>query len=506
MQTYQCPTCGAVLPPDGFCPKDGARAQGAAFGAGSQLDKYVVESKLGEGGMGEVWRGRHTVVNKKVAIKLLSARYIDNKEIVLRFRREASAVNEIRNKHLIDIFDFGELPDGRPYFVMEFLEGKSLARYLEERGPIPFSELLPLFEQLCRAMQAAHDHGIVHRDLKPDNIFLLLEDNAKPFVKVLDFGIAKLAHSEEGVNITKTGSVFGTPAYMSPEQCEGTKAVDHRSDIYAMGIILCEMICGRTPFAEPGEGTGVIMAKHIMTPAPPPSRLVSGRSLSAAIDAMVLRALSKDPGQRQQRAMALYEDLVAATKELSEAPLSSAKPVHMPATTAQPSTRPGDYYAGANTKPPVKRGPSSALMVGAALSVVFGVGIAYVSFGDSTPTNIPATPTPAPSTTPVPILDETPAKPKTIHLSVNASEKASVMLENVFLGETPLEVDIPYSEKEALLKIQREGFESKELPFTPRADLATVVELKSLAKNNKTKTSKEKDPPKKSGKTLLFND
>src|SRR5262249_18710981 len=248
------------------------------FGPGAPIGEYIAEDKIGEGGTGECWRGHHPVIGKRVAIKLLNRDFVANKEVVTRFIQEARAVNEIRHRGLIDIFSFGELPDGRPYFVMEFLDGKPLSKYIKGKGPLPFGEITDIFGQICRALQAAHDRGIIHRDLKPDNIYLVLEEGAPPFVKVLDFGIAKLAGSgPEGQHLTRTGAIFGTPAYMSPEQCEGAKAVDQRSDIYALGIILFEMITGRTPFSEPGEGIGTIMMKQMSLPAPPPSALVTGR-------------------------------------------------------------------------------------------------------------------------------------------------------------------------------------------------------------------------------------
>jgi serine/threonine protein kinase len=338
----QCPVCLKTFPTGTvLCPNDGTKLTlenlantapsagtlitpektlpGSHFGPGTKLGEYTIEEKLGEGGMGQVWKGRHPHIGKRVAIKILSERLARDHKTLARFMNEAKAVNEIQHRNIVDIFSFGELPDGRPYFVMELLQGKPLSTFLQEKGPLSLRVTLTLMEQICRALQAAHDQQIIHRDLKPDNIFLMMEDGTTPFVKLLDFGIAKLTGETgpDGARLTATGTVMGTASYMSPEQAEG-KETDQRADVYSLGIILFEMLTGRTPFYEPGDGVGSIISKHIYLPAPAPSSMVSGRNIPPAVDALVSKMLAKKPQDRIDKCLQLYQDLVQAVGDIKE--------------------------------------------------------------------------------------------------------------------------------------------------------------------------------------------
>ena len=215
---------------------------------GERVNNYEVRSIVGEGGMGAVYLAEHPFMGRKAAIKVLRPELAQDRGLVERFMNEARAANAIHHPNIIDIIDVGLLPSGVPYLMMEFLEGESLAKRIE-RGRLTIAEAVDVATQTASALQAAHGKGIVHRDLKPDNLFLV-PDDGRPFgarVKVLDFGIAKLRGELSGGGAkTQTGSVMGTPPYMSPEQCRGiTEEIDHRTDIYALGIILYEMLAGR---------------------------------------------------------------------------------------------------------------------------------------------------------------------------------------------------------------------------------------------------------------------
>ena len=208
---------------------------------GRSIGNYVVKAMLGEGGMGAVYLGEHPLIGKKVAIKVLKEELASNEDVVRRFFNEARAVNDIHHQNIVDIVDFGKMKNESGndfvYFIMEFLDGESLAARLRRTG-LKFTETLHVTEQCCSALAASHAKGIVHRDLKPENIYLCPRGGDKNFVKLLDFGIAKLTGDQPGSRRTRTGLVMGTPAYMSPEQCEGRGNVDHRADIYALGIVL----------------------------------------------------------------------------------------------------------------------------------------------------------------------------------------------------------------------------------------------------------------------------
>jgi serine/threonine-protein kinase len=268
--------------------------------------RYLVESLLGEGGMGVVYSAKHKVIGKKVAIKVLRGEMARDTEITERFLQEARAASSIGNPHIIDISDFGTLPDGSTYFVMEYLAGKSLTRVLEESKPLGVARLLHIAKQITAALGAAHDAGIVHRDLKPDNVMLISRGAGqadKDFVKILDFGIAKVGAESR---LTRAGSIFGTPHYMSPEQAAGTP-VDHRTDVYALGIILYEMASGKVPFdADNFMG---ILTQHMYKAPVPILALVPAPQIPPALDAIIQKCLTKKVDGRYGSMAGLLLDL-----------------------------------------------------------------------------------------------------------------------------------------------------------------------------------------------------
>jgi len=268
---------------------------------GAQVGPYNIVRRLGAGGMGEVYLGRHRHIGRDAAIKVLLPELSKNEDVVARFFTEARATAAIRHPGIVEILDCDVLPSGRAYIVMEFLQGENLAERLARVGS--FAEEMQtaasIVVQVAGALAAAHAKGIVHRDLKPDNVFLCGDTSPglPPVVKILDFGIAKLvADDGQGKNKTRTGSLLGTPTYMSPEQCRGAGSIDHRTDIYALGCMAFEMVAGRPPFVRPGSGE--VLVAHLVEPPPQLSSLV--RNVPPEIEAVVGAMLEKDPAARPQ--------------------------------------------------------------------------------------------------------------------------------------------------------------------------------------------------------------
>ena len=273
---------------------------------GTQIGAFTLVRKLGEGGMGSVFLGEHAVIGSKVAVKMLHPHLATSREVVNRFFAEARAVNLIGHENIVSIFDLNAVPPDKYYLVMEYLEGQPLSNLCAE--PMEPALAVKILSQACDALEAAHAAGVVHRDLKPENIFVLKRGRNPHFVKVLDFGIAKLFHSNPSER-TSLGAVIGTPEFMSPEQAVG-EAIDGRSDVYALGVIAYRLLTGELPFT--GRGLAAILLAHASKPPRPLEQLRP--ELPKALCAAVLRALAKDPAERFQKAGDFAEALEAAVK------------------------------------------------------------------------------------------------------------------------------------------------------------------------------------------------
>ena len=291
---------------------------------GQLLDgRYQVDYVLGVGSMGIVYGARHAAVGKLVAVKALRAHLASDAEAIQRFNAEATAATSIGNQHIVETFDFGRLPDGTAYMVMEYLEGRSLAELIEGWSPLPLERITKIGLQIAEALNAAHLAGIVHRDLKPDNIFLCEREGDPDFVKILDFGIAKFGVSQ--ARLTQAGAVFGTPAYMSPEQALG-KATDGRTDVYALGVMLYEMACGSVPFS--GENAIAVLTLHANEE--PEALSVRKPDVSPELEAIVNKCLQKELDARYASMAELAADL---------ARLASGMPVRAEAKPQLPPMR-----------------------------------------------------------------------------------------------------------------------------------------------------------------------
>jgi eukaryotic-like serine/threonine-protein kinase len=358
-----CPACNTRYEEGGaFCSRDGTPLvkdpqAGKADLVGQVLaERYRIVRLVGEGGMGQVYEAQHVNINKRFALKLLRPEITSNAEAVARFRQEAWSASSIGHENIIEIEDFATLPSGSVYLAMEFLTGLPLSERMREEPPMPFAESLDVTLQVASGLAAAHEKGIVHRDMKPENIFLA-QKYGHLLVKILDFGIAKVSGAEGNRSLTRTGTIFGTPHYMSPEQALG-KPLDHRADIYSVGVIMYEMFTGKVPFeAESFMG---ILTKHITTQPKPPREVAPEREIPAEVEALILRSLAKEPEERQQSMADLVNDLAAiaadrAPEVLHPRPASAVlAKISSPVSAVMPARTPRA------TPPGVPLGPTSA--------------------------------------------------------------------------------------------------------------------------------------------------
>jgi tRNA A-37 threonylcarbamoyl transferase component Bud32 len=313
-----------------------------AFEPGQTVGNYRILSKIGTGGMGAVYLAEHPLIGKRVALKVIHRELAGNREVISRFFNEARAVNKIGNEHIVEIHDFGQSPQGEYFFIMEYLEGQTLAAALQ-RGVFEMQRALHVGEQIAGALAAAHAQGIIHRDLKPDNIMLLTKHGDPDFVKILDFGLAKM-FQEGSVSLTAAGVVLGTPQYMSPEACESKRDVDHRTDIYALGVLMFQMLTGVVPFD--GQSMGEILIKQVMH-APPAPRAMNP-NIAPSVEQIILRCLAKSPDGRFPTMVSVQGALLDPERYLASSP--PVMPASIPPASAQARTL---FLDNAEAPPPM---------------------------------------------------------------------------------------------------------------------------------------------------------
>ncbi len=390
-----CPNCGTSVDRKRFCTHCGATlwktrssaapvanvaikesfgerelAQQAGGLTGLMLDqKYRLESILGVGGTGTVYRAQRLLIGDSAAIKVLHPNQTGHPKAVERFRREAQIAARLRHENVVNVYDFGVSKDGLVYFVMEMAQGLSLRQMIVQQGKFTEAEAAKIISQVCAAMDDAHRQGVVHRDLKPENILVHATPQGLQ-VKVLDFGISTQREIFDH-KLTQTGGVIGTPHYMSPEQCKGEE-IDGRSDIYSLGIILFEMLTGFVPF---NSKTPTAIVVQQVNQAPPPLREINPET-SAEVEAVVLRALAKRPEARPQTAGELAKELNAAVNgaaSTSPSPAISA-PASVPSAAALPPAKPKFDRASAKAG---SNGKRAVLLVAALLLLAAGVGAGF---------------------------------------------------------------------------------------------------------------------------------
>jgi serine/threonine-protein kinase len=357
---------------------------------GTEVDRYSIVRLLGKGGMGAVYEARHARLGRRVAVKFLLPELAARAEILRRFENEAVAAGGLEHPNLVAVLDLGRHTDGSPYLVMEYLQGEDCARLVRRAGPLPVARAASLVLQACRGVAVAHDAGIVHRDLKPENLFVTDLGDGSDQLKVLDFGIAKL-RPVDGQAATRTGSTFGTTHYMSPEQARGASDVDARTDVWALGVVLYELLAGRKPF----DGEQALGVVHQILNAPPPPLESARQGLPRGLVAVVERAMRKDAGERfpsiRAFANALEPFVMRPALVEPERPGASTRPTP-PTTEGQPRPR-----------RKLGRAVGTALAL-VAVMVAFGIASLMSSGGRSAapaPSVSVAPPAPAPAPAPL---------------------------------------------------------------------------------------------------------
>jgi serine/threonine-protein kinase len=461
--------------------------------------------------MGAVYSAEHTLIGRVAAVKVLLPELSQNQEIVTRFFNEARAATAIRHPGIVEIYDFGYHTDGSAYIVMELLQGEPLAARLA-RGRMAAQPALAIVRQISGALAAAHKKGIVHRDLKPDNVFLVPDPEVPggERIKLLDFGIAKLANDGPNSSKTRTGSVMGTPTYMSPEQCRGVN-VDHRADIYSLGCMLFELCTGRPPFV--GEGVGDVLAAHIHVP--PPSVQSLAPDVPHELEVLAQRMLVKDPGQRMQTAEEVIHavDLATGGAHYRTGPRAPSHGMPMPTSPAipPPTTLSGAaqaYQTGAGyggTMPPRSRS-RAGIFIGLGAVVVIGLVVAIVATqggggdkkaGDTVATGQspdPDDPPPQPAVAtdaapaPEPAADidaaaapqppEPPPQPAAVDVKIASTPSGATLLrDGKSIGTTPFVGTLPRGDGSVTLVVRLAGYKDGKMVLHPSAPIDTSIKL-----------------------------
>jgi serine/threonine-protein kinase len=471
---------------------------------GQSFGNYRVTGLIGEGGMGVVYAAEHPAIGRRAAVKILRSGLTDNPDIMRRFFNEARAANAIRHPGIVEVFDSGTLPSGVSYIVMELLEGESLASRLRRAGKLPPAEARALAAQTASVLAAAHTAGIVHRDLKPDNLFLV-PDEREPdaeVVKVLDFGIAKLGidAAHDSSFRTRTGAIMGTPSYMSPEQCRGTKEVDHRTDIYALGVILYEMVCGRPPFVS--EGFGEMVHLHISEPPPPPRTV--NPAVPADLEQIIMSCLVKSPDQRLQTMAELHERLtgraLTGRRSAARAPEGALAPTMAPEKPVEKTTftQAAQAVDATEVKPRSRRG----LVVSALVLVAVAVGGTQLwqrrtARVGSEPA--PTSPIAAPAPPPAPPVAAPPAEKPLVTAAIGSQPAGARVVrerDGAVIGTTPFRERWPSGDGVQKLRLELDGYRPETLivPMDRGVELSFTLHKLAEAEPRRDRPSKHHAP------------
>lgn len=434
--------------------------------------------------MGEVYLAEHPLLGKKVAVKVLLPQLSQNPQHVQRFFNEARAAALVGHSGIVDVFDFGQLADGSAFLIMQFLEGRSLATQLKN-GRMPVPLMIEIDRQIASAVGAAHDRGIVHRDLKPDNIFLM-NDSDQPWgvrVKLLDFGIAKLQDETQSGVHTNTGVIMGSPMYMSPEQCRGAGAVDHRADIYSLGCTMFEMATGRAPFVA--AGAGEVIGAHLF--APPPALQPLAPHLPVPLVNLIEQMLRKAPGERPQSMAEIVNALGA---------MSASQPRHTPMPGEMSSVLPGASgpitTLGGAAMATVGGGgrtfPWKTLVVAFACIVALGVGMALTMVGPSPSVTMEMPDLSSPVAVHPISRDLSVPPPRMVRLRIQSAPAGAGVYraaDGGYAGRTPLDLDVPHEDGETSFVLKMSGHYDQPVSLRVDRDDEVRIAMKPRASGKK---------------------
>ncbi len=490
-----CPICSEVYPDDAkVCGHDGASLDPRLLGG-----RYRLVRQLGEGAFGEVHEAEDTRLHKRVAVKLLSLKRPSSSEELERFRREAIAASMIGHEAIVNVTDIDRDPDGTSFIVMELLRGRDIASTLADEGPMSPPRAFAVAAQIAFALEAAHRAGIVHRDLKPANVYLVETQTRADVVKIIDFGISKvLTASPQDQALTATGAMMGTPYYMSPEQARGEREIDGRTDVYALGVILFQLLTGRPVFV--GENHLAVIAQHLTDTPPAPSSFRAELSAWPEIDAIVLRALEKESGDRFPTMHAFGDVLLKALDQIDAPVARAVRPIRLRsepglqtaprstsagvATPAMASTLGGSVGQLTALSPAGARSSRRAIGVVAAVGLLGAGAIAMLMLGGGTArhaTTADAAPVAANEVEP-PSIEVAPdaaieVAPRRVVVSAKAKGAEALGPDGARLGALPYTIDVPPGQR-VELTVRARGYVNARVTVDDRSPVELVVPMK----------------------------
>jgi len=434
-------------------------------------NRYKITRRIGTGGFGAVFEAEDTKIRKRVAVKVMTRDLVADTAIIARFRKEAEAASKVGHENIVDITDFDRTVDDYYFMVMEYLDGVDLGRVIRSGESISIARILGIMIQVCRALNAAHEKGVIHRDLKPANIFLTVRGSRADFVTLLDFGISKFMEvGEEGARLTRTGQIIGTPLYMAPEQACGEENVDHRSDIYSVGVIMYELVTGQPPFTAVNY-LGII-AQHASDPPVPPSKQRPDLEIPPLLENIILTAMAKRPEDRFSTMTEMEHGLIEVLATVDPTIAVTYSPDRTPASLLTART-------GVGQRQPRGRRTPIWIAIGAAV-VALGVGVnAWVGRRDrDRPPEVPAV---IPDARPAVAIKPDLAPPaRQVALVISSKPPGATVFDagGKELGTTPLTHRVAFSDRALVLTLRKAGHRNEKISLVPDQDRSEEVVLR----------------------------